>query len=417
MRSTDAIEKYVKTTTVKTDPQVNKAVLDDLLDRMDRDSGAPCTAPPHGIRRTIMTGKLTKFAAAAAMIIATIGSVYFLNNAVTPAYSMEQTIQAGRDVRYLHFSFYASLNTDIADKEAWLEYDDGGQIKNIRVDWYNQPAGDMTMVWKEGRTQYWTKKSKTLRFFEDEIYTEKMVSFARRFDPTRMVKTMYDLEKQGKVKVQIHEPSDITQPIMLTCTWLPNTYIVKGTSPQMREVVHIDRFTKLVTSVKVYERKDGNYEGGGVWKYTDYAASFKTEIFDLDTEAPADVKRLDLMCLDIGMERTDLTDEEIAIKVVRSFLQALIEKNYETAVKIYGYENPDDREHLMQNLEKLNLIRIIEIGDPVAPRMDSRGKLRVPCRVESEENGQVIVWEIENMFAQRVIGHSNRWHVEAEFIR
>jgi hypothetical protein len=38
------------------------------------------------------------------------------------------------------------------------------------------------------------------------------------------------------------------------------------------------------------------------------------------------------MILDIGLEQTDLTEKEIAVKVVRSFLQALIAKDYDRAM-------------------------------------------------------------------------------------
>ena len=136
---------------------------------------------------------------------------------------------------------------------------------------------------------------------------------------------------------------------------------------------------------------------------------------DLEEEAPADVKRLDLMILDVGLEQTDLTDKEIAVKVVRSFLQALIAKDYDRAIKIYGYEDPDEKEELLKRFEKLNIVRIISVGDPVYPRLASRGQLEVPCKVELEEDGQIIEWQIEGVFAQRVIGHPNRWRVKGEF--
>jgi len=47
--------------------------------------------------------------------------------------------------------------------------------------------------------------------------------------------------------------------------------------------------------------------------------------------------------------------------------------------------------------------------------MDPRGKLRVPCKVELEKDGQIIEWQIKGVFAQRVIGHPNRWRVEGKF--
>jgi hypothetical protein len=226
---------------------------------------------------------------------------------------------------------------------------------------------------------------------------------------------MYDLEIKGDVEIEIHEPANKTDPIILTCTYLPNTFITEGTSPQVREIVFVDQATKLVTSIEVYELKDGKYVTWGVWEYPDYDTLFEPGIFDLEGEVPEDVKCLDLMILDIGLEQTDLTKKEIAVKVVRSFLQALIEKDYERAIKIYGYEDPDEKEELCKRFEKLNIVRIISVDDPIFPRMDARGKLRVPCKVELEEDGRIIEWQIEDVFALRVLGHPSRWRVEGKF--
>jgi hypothetical protein len=365
--------------------------------------------------RIIMKSRITKLATAAVIIMAVVLSINFLDKSVVPAYAIEQTIEAGQDVRYLHF-FYVSSDSNFPDKEAWLEYDDSGQIKNIRVNWYNHGCGDdMVAVWKEGRLQYWTKKAKKLRFFEDEIFTKKCVAFAKRYDPTRTVENMYYLERKGDVEIEIEEPAEKSKPIILTCTWLPNTFITEGTSPQMREIVFVDQVTKLVASIEVYELIDGEYVGKGAWKYPDYDTLFEPGIFDLEEEVPADVKRLDLMTLDIGLERTDLTEKEIAVKAVRSFLQALVAKDYDRAIKIYGYEDPDEKGGLLKRFEKLNIVRIISIGEPVYPRLDSQGRLEVPCKVELEENDRIVEWQIEGVFAQRVIGHPNRWCVKGKF--
>ena len=363
----------------------------------------------------IMKKPITKIAAAVAIIIAALGTS-LLQNSATTAYAIEQTIKAGQDVRYLHF-YFSSLDNNTTFKEAWLEYDDSGQIKNIRVNWYNQPSGDMVAVWKEGKTQCWTKKAKTLRFFEDEIFTKKMVAFAKRYDPTKTIENMYDLERKGDVEIEIQEAPDKNKPIILTCTYLPNTFITEGISPQMREIVFVDHVTKLVTSIELSELIDGKYVGLGIWKYPDYDTLFEPGIFDLEDEAPEDVKRLDQMVLDIGMDQTDLTEKEIAVKVVRSFLQALIAKDYDRAIKIYGYEDPNEKEDLFKRFEKLNIVRTISVDEPFYPRLASWGQLEVPCKVELEEDGQITEWQIEGVFAQRVIGHPNRWHVKGKFER
>jgi hypothetical protein len=409
------IEKLIKNWNLElsTNKEADDAVHKEVL-TAHRETIQTQSAPQPNIWRIIMKSRITKLAAAAAIIIIVALGISLLQNSATTAYAIEQTIEAGQDVRYLHF-YYDSGDSNIADKEAWLEYDDSGQIKNIRVNWHSHRGNDRVVVWKEGRTQFWRKKKKTLLFYEDEIYTKKMVRFAKQYDPTRTVENMYDLERRGDVEIEIQEFDDKTKPIILTCTWLPNTFITEGASPQMREIVFVDQFTKLVTSIELYELIDGKYVGRGVWEYPDYDTLFEPGIFDLEEEVPADVKHLDLMILDIGLEQTDLTDKEIAVKVVRSFLQALIAKDYDRAIKIHRYEDPDEKEGLLKSFEKLNIVRIISIGDPISPRMNPSGKLEVPCKVELEEDGRIIEWQIEDVFAHRVIGYPNRWCVEGEF--
>jgi len=416
MKPVKKIEDLLKRINVTPAAEMDRRTLQDILQAQEKSQNQPSADLPPNFWRIIMKSKITKLTAAAVIILAVILSMNLLDKSIPAAYAIEQTIEAGQDVRYLHFYHYASLDSNTPDKEAWLEYDDSGQIKNIRVNWYNYySSGNMVLVWKEGRTKYWRKEKKTLTFFEDEIYTKKSVAFAKRYDPTRAVENMYDLERKGDVEIEIQKPDDKSKPIILTCTWLPNTFITEGTSPQMRSIVFIDPSTKLVTSIEEYELRGDKYASVGAWEYPDYDTLFEPGIFNLEEEAPADVKRLDQMTLDIGLEQTDLTEKEIAIKVVRSFLQALIAKDYDRAIKIYGYEDPDEKEELWKRFEKLNIVRIILVDDPISPRMDSRGKLRVPCKVELEEDGQIIEWQIEGVFAQRVIGHPNRWCVAGKF--
>ncbi|MHC4475632.1 MAG: hypothetical protein ACYTEL_08295 [Planctomycetota bacterium] len=377
----------------------------------------PQAGRPLEIWRITMKRPVAKLVAAAAVIFIAVLGISLLRNSATTAYAIQQTIEVGRDVRYLHF-YYVSFHSRVPDKEAWLEYDDSGQLKNSRVNWYKSGGGDMVVVWKEGRTQFWRKEKNRLMFWEDAIYTKKVVGFAKRYDPTSTVENLYDLERKGDVEIEIDEPANKTDPIILTCTWLPNTFMPGGTSPQMREIVFVDPVTKLVTSIELYVlEEDGEYEACGVWEYPDYDTLFEPGIFDLEGQVPADVKRLDLMTLDIGLEQTDLTNKEIALKVVRSFLQALIAKDYDRAIKIYGYEDPDEKEELLGRFEKLNIVGIISIDEPISPRQDPWGRLEVPCKVELAEDGRIIEWQIEDVSAQRVIGHPNRWRVKGEFER
>ena len=70
MKPTENIERFIKNAKIKTDPAVNEAVLNNLLDELDKSEiSAPADIGP-GIWRIIMKTKITKFAVAAMIIVA-----------------------------------------------------------------------------------------------------------------------------------------------------------------------------------------------------------------------------------------------------------------------------------------------------------------------------------------------------------
>jgi outer membrane lipoprotein-sorting protein len=71
MKSAENIKKLIKNTKIKTNPEVDKAVLNDLLNRMDH-AGGNINTSQQNIWRMIMKSKITKFATAAVIIIAVI---------------------------------------------------------------------------------------------------------------------------------------------------------------------------------------------------------------------------------------------------------------------------------------------------------------------------------------------------------
>jgi len=76
--------------------------------------------------------RFTKFAAAAVIIVAIVLSINFLNKSVTPAYSVEQTVEAFKNVRFLHL-----VRRDEAgqlEDERWIEVGPDGVQARYRQD-------------------------------------------------------------------------------------------------------------------------------------------------------------------------------------------------------------------------------------------------------------------------------------------
>jgi len=88
--------------------------------------------------------------------------------------------------------------------------------------------------------------------------------------------------------------------------------------------------TKLVTTIKFYQIKDGEYQYQSKVELDGYNQPIDAKVFTLD-EVPADVIRIDQTTQEVGLEKGNLTDEEAATEVVRQFFEALIAKDYARA--------------------------------------------------------------------------------------
>jgi hypothetical protein len=413
MRPADNIEKLIRDVPIGTSAKTDKAVLGDVLKVLENSETTKSAKLGPNLRRKIMRSRITKLAGAAVIIVAVTLSITFLDKAVAPAYAIEQTIQACKNTRFIHFELFVPSNNK--DKDAWLEYDDSGQIKNVRVNFYLPKENERVMVWKQGKTQMWDKQRKKLQLFEDKIYTDKIIFFVQRYDPASAVEHIQKMEKEGKVKIEIDEPANKTEPIILTAIYEPNTYALEGPKPKMKEIFFIDRYTKLVTAIKLYELKDGQYSYIGVWKFPDYNIAFNAQIFNLEGELPSDVDIVDMMALDIGLEQCDLTNGQIVIKVVQEFFNALIAKDYESAIKLLYHESPEAEAGIRKEIEKINIIRVISVDKafPCSPM----GSWSVSCVFESEKDGKVVRLGPTNIFVNHVLGHPNRWVIEGGFFK
>jgi len=414
MKSASEIERLAKKIRFSPNAAADERILASAEAALEKSIKTKPAALQPNIWRIIMKSRITKIAAAAIIIIAILIGINQFGGSIdiaTPAYAIEQTLEANRSLRYLHFKMFNASHDEDA-KEAWIEFDENGDVKNLRVNFPKWISGGQRMVWRQGKTQVWDRKKNTLDFFEDEIYTAKVLMFAQRQNPRGAVEYLYELQAEGKVKVEINEPSDKPETIVVTATYLPNTFLLEGAYPEMRQVLFVDRGTKLVTAIETYELKDGSYEYISVDEYDEYNKPFDPNIFCLEDEVPDDVKRIDLMTLDIGLEQGELTDREIAIKVARDFFEALIAKDYAKAIKIHGYAHPDFKAKMQNNFEKLNVLRIVSIGEPVLHGRPP--SLRIPCTIEVKKDGEISQSQLD-LLVHRVYGQPDRWNIIGGF--
>ena len=354
--------------------------------------------------RAIVKSRITKLAAAAIIVVAAALTITFLQQSTTPAYAIEQTIEANHTVRYLHIKDFK--NGEDEPKEFWLEFNDYGEVENVRAylpAWNYPPDGAKVIVWKQNKAYVWLKDKNIFITVWDKKVAYDVLKMAQESDPKLAVENLHQLASQGKVKIDISEPADKAEPITVTATYLP-----ESKKPNNREVLFIDRATKLVTDIESYQWKNDEYQYIGVMEFFDYNQHIDPEMFILNDEVPANAMRIDQTTQEVGLPQSELTDEEIAVEVVRQFFEALIDNDYAKAGKLLE-GIPADR--LKQGFANTKFLRIVSIGKPYPhPDPETKG-LVVPCTVELEKDGQITEWKLERLGVRPVYGQPGRWTI------
>jgi hypothetical protein len=101
----------------------------------------------------------------------------------------------------------------------------------------------------------------------------------------------------------------------------------------------------------------------------------------------------------MGVEQGGLSDEQVAVKLVRAFLDAWAAKDYDKATQLHGYTAMGETNSLATILSRKSILHVVSLGSPVRAEQPLRG-LFVPGEVEYEENGQKSVMHIRTHVSQ-----------------
>ncbi len=356
------------------------------------------------IWRLIMNSKITKYAAAAVIIIAAVLSVNIFNNTMPVAYAIEQTIEASHSVRYLHTKNYEPGHDE--PKEFWVEFDDSGQVRHVRMDfpeWAGGGDGPKIIVWNDNIVDTWFKRKKSLIRMPNRTVADSMLQMVKMFDPKGVLERLRDQKLEGLVAIEIDQPSNKSEPIVVTATSLPANTVMPG----KRGVLYIDQSTKLVTHIDLYLLKDDEYEYAGTIEFYDYNQRIDPKMFTLD-EAPSDLTKIDYTTQVIGLIQGDLTDKEIAVKAVREFYEALIIKDYAKAGQISGGSPAKKTQERWQDI---TVLQIVSISEPIPHPYPGVGGFQVHCEIEIEKDGVKSILKPYGPGVRPVHGQPHRWNI------
>jgi hypothetical protein len=177
-----------------------------------------------------------------------------------------------------------------------------------------------------------------------------------------------------------------------------------------RMILFVNQATKLVSSIEFYQLKDGNYQKKMTLEFYDYNVPIDSKMFTLEDEIPPDALRIDQTTQEVGLVQGQLTDEEIAVEVVRQFFEALIASDFVKAGRLL---EGLPAEKIKRDYGKVKYLRIVSIENPTKPQAEAYvpGAFRVPCTIEIEKDGKIERWKPYGPFVRPVMGQHGRWTI------
>jgi hypothetical protein len=202
MKSSKSIKQSIKRLAVESGDRIHDRILDKLLRKLDK-SKCQATVGQPNVWRTIMKSPITKIAAAAvAVIVLVLLGVTLMDRSSTPAYAIEQTIEAMRSVR--------SVRAYISDGEVLFQINpETGQEECYRVD-----QEDVLTVATPEKTYYYYRDKNLVKISDEYIigvevrfsrFIEDMADWAQEHNRKIDHRLEFDQDLQREViKVRVH---------------------------------------------------------------------------------------------------------------------------------------------------------------------------------------------------------------------
>jgi len=229
------------------------------------------SAEPSNIWRTIMKSRITEIGAAAAIIVLVVLGVALIDRSATPAYAIEQTIQAMRSVSSVHA--YCT-DWDGSKGEVWVKVDpETGQEK-----YYYADIGNLLIVATPQKTYYYHKDKNLVRI-RNEYVPAAEVRFSRLFED------LPDLIQRlnGKVDFKSEFDRDLQKEVIKVHGYIPAQKDFAG-----REfIISVDPKTKLPINTDTIQGAPG--QGVKSVDRFEYNVSIPQGLFDFEIPEGAEV--------------------------------------------------------------------------------------------------------------------------------
>jgi len=375
-----------------------------MLDKHSKPKKSKPTSQPN-IWRIIMKSRITKFAAAAGVVIALIFWSVMPDTLLSTAYALQDTIEAYNSIRYLHISEFETFEQERRPSELWIACDYYGRLDKIRWESPNsggQIIGAITLVSDGSISEVWLKDHnlcfKTLGTGEAILRWD-----ISELDPKLTFEKLREQQERGKIILEAKKPENKSNPIVVTVT-----YPEGSLSEAYKKVFYVDQATKLVKKIEKFQMRNREYHHMRTAEFSGYNDEIDPMMFNLDRELPEDTVYVDRSTEEIGLAQGEMSDEEVAAEVGRKFFEAIIAKDFDKAGLMWGGVPGLIINKVFMGVDA---VKIISVGVSCPdPEPDSRSMIG-SCKVMLVSDGQHLELDAFMIRVRRVSTQPNRWTI------
>lgn len=315
MNSQDSTEKLISELVLTGTEGADERILGDALAAYEKSETKRTAEREPEVWRIIMNKPITKLATVAAVVVIIVFAVSLLEQSAKPAYAIEQTIEAMRDVVTVHF-----FARDWQDRkiETWIKVNP--ETGENDCHYLSEPDLGQISISTPEITYFYHPKENKVRIVEGQALRSD-VRFGRYIEDV-----LDQIIEPEDGEVQIHKEDD------------PNTgkeVIVLWTESQTYEMeAFIDPETKLPIRINFAKAIKGQ-----IIKNVDeiyYNEPLPEGLFDFEIPEGAEVIREQSLLPKIddpnyGMSAEGLSRDEARVRILREFWERVIKRDFESA--------------------------------------------------------------------------------------
>ena len=236
---------------------------------------------PQASEGTRRVWKRSLVAAAAIMMV--VAGLAMLARPGKPVYALEKAIEATQSLRTVHQRIAPPAPGTAG--EIWARFDEKGELVTVRMNFPETDDGPKDVIFEDGKARVWFKRKGSCLVVKDPGTLEGLKREYSHSDPRQILKDIRATQGKDGVSVQVHESASADEPTTLTVT--------RGQSPGNKEVYKVDPKTNLLSSVEMYETKDGVVGLTKTTEYIEHNQPFADNVFTFDLPQGYDSDRPD----------------------------------------------------------------------------------------------------------------------------